>query len=70
MGSPDLLLICGLSFLSVFLILSLLALVMHVITWLLPHKEKQSDAALYAAITATAAQQYPIHRISKIEELK
>ena len=70
MGSPDLLLICSLSFLSVFLILSLLALVMHIITYLLPHKEKQSDAALYAAITATAAQHYPICRISKIEELK
>ena len=70
MGSMDLLLICSLSFLSVFFLLSLLALVMHLITYFLPHAEGDSDTSLYAAIAAGVAQQYPNRKIAKIEELK
>jgi uncharacterized membrane protein len=69
MDSIDLLLICSLSFLSVFFLLSLLAIVMHLITHFLPHVEGESDTSLYAAIAAGVAQQYPNRKIAKIEEL-
>ena len=70
MGSVDLVIVCSLSFLSVFIVLAVLALVMHLITRLLPVKNIESDAALYAAMTASAAQIYPNRKITKIEELK
>ncbi len=70
MGSMDLLLVCGLSFISVFAVLSVLALVMHLITYLLPQKDQKNDTTVYAAIAASAAQVYPKRKITKIEELK
>ena len=70
MGSLDLLLVCSLSFLSVFIVLSVLALVMHLITIFLPHQDKKTDTSIYAAITASAARTYPGRKITKIEEIK
>jgi len=70
MGSLDLLLICSLSFLSVFVVLSLLALVMRAIILIFPFKELSANGAVYAAIAGAAAQTYPGKKIVKIEEQK
>jgi hypothetical protein len=70
MGSLDLLLICSLSFLSVFFVLSLLAVVMRLITEIFPQRRSDMDTTVYAAISATAAEHFPGTRITKIEELK
>ena len=43
---------------------------MYIITYFLPYTQKQTDTTMFAAITASAAQSYPRHRITKIEELK
>ena len=70
MGSIDLLLICSLSLLSVFIVLSFLAIVMRIITEIFPQKSADIDTTIYAAISATAAEHFPGNRITKIEEIK
>lgn len=68
MESTDLVLICGVSFLMVFLILILLALVMRLIIVLFPEKKVETDAAIVAALTATMQSVFPGTNITKIEE--
>jgi hypothetical protein len=69
MGSSDLFVICSLSFLAVFIVLTILALIMHLITNFFPYRDA-SDTALFAAISASMAKFYPGRKIAKIEEIK
>lgn len=68
MESTDLLLICGVSFLMVFVILIVLALSMRLIILLFPEKKAEADAAIVAALTATMQNLFPGTSITKIEE--
>lgn len=68
MESTDLFLICGVSFLMVFLILILLALCMRLIIFLFPEKKAKTDAAIVAALTATMQNLFPGTNVTKIEE--
>jgi hypothetical protein len=70
MGGSDLLLICGSAFLTVFIILSLLAMVMRLIIVVFPHRELSSDPAVFAAMSAVISKFYKGMKISKIEEIK
>jgi hypothetical protein len=70
MEASQLLLICVSAFIAVFVVLSLLAIIMHIIIILFPEKGIGGDAALLAAITTTISKQYPGTKITKIEERK
>ena len=59
---------CGLAFVSVFVLLSVLAVVMQAITALFPERAEVVDAAVVAAISATVASVYPGARVTRIEE--
>lgn len=70
MESNELLLICGIAFLMVFLILAVLSVVMRVIMILFPGKKEETDAATIAALTATVHTVIPGTKITMIEEQK
>lgn len=83
MNSPNLAMMCLTAFSSVFILLTVLALVMKLITSLFPGKAAAAakpslagggggatDAALLAAITTTATSAYPGMKVTKIEELR
>jgi hypothetical protein len=70
MGGSELLIICGSAFLTVFIILSLLALGMRLIILSFPYKGDSSDSAVYAAVTTVVSNMFPGSKISKIEEIK
>ena len=61
---------CGLALLIVFLLLSFLALVMHLITEAFPPSDDVVDPAVVAAITGTVATLIPGARVTRIEEEK
>jgi uncharacterized membrane protein len=65
---PDLLTICISAFVAVFLLLTVLAILMRLITAIFPSPEKKTDAALISAITTTYQTIYPNTKITKIEE--
>ena len=64
----NLLTACGIAFLAVFVLLSLLAGVMSLITVVFPERKRIVDPALVAAITSSVASLYPGARVTKIEE--
>ena len=64
----NLLTACGIAFLAVFVLLSLLAGVMSLITILFPQRQSTTDPAVVAAITSSVASLYPGARVTKIEE--
>jgi hypothetical protein len=70
MNLPDLFSICGTSFLGVFLILVVLALIMRIITVVFPEKGAQIDEALVAAISTASGAVYPGTKVVKIEEIE
>ena len=59
---------CGLAFLTVFVLLAFLAVVMHLITEAFPESEDAIDPAVIAAITGTVATLIPGARVTRIEE--
>lgn len=61
---------CGLALLTVFLLLSFLAVVMHLITEAFPESEAAIDPAVVAAISGTVATLIPGARVTRIEEKK
>ena len=69
METPDLITICLTSFVAVLLLLSFLALIMHIITLIFPAKE-DDDGAVVAAITSAYNVNYPGTKIIKIGEQK
>jgi hypothetical protein len=68
MTQPDLWVICVFAFIAVFLLLSMLAVVMHVLTAAFPAAAKESDTAVVAAISSAAALAYPGMRVTNLEE--
>ena len=69
MESYELISICLSAFIAVFLILSLLALFMRLITEIFSDKNME-DPAFIAALTTFVNQYYPGTKITKIEESK
>ena len=68
MESNELLLICGVAFLMVFIILALLALSMRIIILVFPEKKAKIDAAMIAAVTAAVQTIMPGTKVTKAEE--
>ncbi len=64
----NLLTACGIAFLAVFLLLSLLAGLMQLITLLFPERKTSIDSSLVAAITSSVAFTIPGAQVTKIEE--
>lgn len=83
---PNLLILSFIAFLAVFLVLSLLAAVMHGLTLVFPYVETALDAGghkpppplgtssleeeMVAAITVVAARAHPGMKVSRIEEME
>ena len=65
---PNLLAVCSLAFLVVFLLLSILALAQQWITNVFPERIAAVDAVVVAAISTAVASVYPGARVSRIEE--
>ena len=70
MVSTGLILICITAFAGVFLILSLLAMLMRMITRFFPYSEHAADPTVTAAISTAAHHTYPGFMVTKIEEIK
>ncbi len=66
----NLLLICLTAFVAVFVLLALLAGVMHLITMIFPFVKKVIDPVVVATITASYQQILPGTRVTRIEEIK
>jgi len=65
---PSLLAVCTTAFAVVFVVLGLLALVIHVISLVLPARAPRTDPAVVAAITAAVATQQPGAQVVHIKE--
>lgn len=70
MPSNELLVICGIALLFVFIILAVLALIMRLIIIVFPEKEAVADSAVLAAVSAAVYSLFPGTKISKVEEQK
>jgi hypothetical protein len=70
MASANLLIVCLSAFAAVFILLTVLALVMRLITVVFPQRDSGVDAVVVAAITTTMSTIYPNARITNIEESK
>jgi hypothetical protein len=70
MQSVELVVICGVAFLMVFVILMLLAAIMKLITLIFPEKAAVSDSAMIAAIGAAVQTVFPGTKLTKVEERK
>ncbi len=68
MNPESLIQICAIAFLSVFGLLSFLAIAMTVITSVFPERVSRLDPALVAAISSTVATLLPGSTVTKIEE--
>ena len=67
----ELLIICLSAFVSVFLLLSALAVVMRVLIVLYPEQvAAESDAAVLAAVTSAMTAAYPGTKVTKVEEIQ
>jgi len=64
----NLLTACGTAFLAVFLLLSILAGLMQLITRIFPERDSKVDSGLVAAITSSVAVLIPGAQVTKIEE--
>ncbi|CAN5863089.1 hypothetical protein BH23GEM5_BH23GEM5_24310 [soil metagenome] len=70
MTEPNLLAISAIAFLAVFVLLSLLAVIMHGLTLMFPDKVDDPDAALLAAIISAAAAAYPDKRVTHLDQIR
>ena len=70
MQSVDLVVVCSVAFLMVFVILALLALMMRLIILIFPERKAASDAAMIAAITTAVQTVFPGTKLTKVEERK
>ena len=70
MQSVELVAVCGVAFLMVFVILAFLAVIMKVIILVFPEKKGVSDTAMIAAMTATVHTVFPGAKLTKVEERK
>jgi hypothetical protein len=69
LDEPNLAAVCGLAFLTVFVLLAVLALAMRAITAAFPARREVVDPALVAAITTTVSSLSPGARVVGIEEI-
>jgi hypothetical protein len=60
--------VCNIAYMTCFVVLGVLALVMHVLTTAFPERSKGGDAAVIAAVSSTIAAFYPQAQVTKIEE--
>ena len=70
MDIPSMVTICASALITVFALLSVLALVMKLVVILFPEKASTDDPAVMAALAATVAVLYPGRSISKTEEIR
>lgn len=70
METTELYMICGIAFLVVFIILTLLAFLMRIIMLIFPQKVAELDSAVIAAVAATVQTVFPGTKITKLEEKK
>ena len=70
MQSSEVLFICFSAFISVFLILTSLAIVMQVIMKLFPIKEKAEDLAVFSVMASVLSAKFPGKKITNIKEVK
>ncbi len=70
MASTDLLVICAVAFITVFVILIVLAVIMRLIIIVFPEKVDGFDAAILSVMASTYQTIYPNTKITKIEEVK
>jgi hypothetical protein len=66
---PNMLIVCGLAFLTVFLLLGALALAMRAITGLFPAQDDEERTAVVAALAVSVAAISPGARVVRIEEI-
>jgi hypothetical protein len=66
--SINLIVVSLVAFSAVFLLLTILAAAMHLITLVFPVRKVVADSAFVAAITAAVASAYPGARVTRIEE--
>jgi hypothetical protein len=66
----SLLAVCNTAFAVVFLVLGLLAVVIQLISLVLPGREPRTDAAVAAAISAAVATQHPGAKVVRMVEEK
>ena len=70
MESYEIIFICLSAFIAVFLILSILAVFMRLITELFSVEDTKEDSAIIAALATIVNHNYPGTKITKIEESK
>ena len=70
MQSVELVVICGVAFLMVFVILAILALMMRLIIIIFPKKIAVSDPAMVAAVAAAVQAVFPGTKLTDVEEMK
>jgi hypothetical protein len=70
MESYGLLSICISAIIAVFLILTLLAIIIRLITDIFPSKNTEDDSAVLAALSTVINQYYPGTKITNIKEIK
>ena len=58
------------AFISVFVLLTILALLMRLIMTIYPQKRVTADMAVVAAVTTAVQAMYPGMQITKVEEIK
>ncbi|MCK4297216.1 MAG: hypothetical protein KAX28_11240 [Candidatus Marinimicrobia bacterium] len=68
--TSSLLTICISAFLAVFLLLLILAIVMHLIVIIFPEKSSAINPIVIAAVSSTMSSIFPNSKITKIEEIK
>jgi len=61
---------CILSFLTVFILLGFLSLLIRLVNSLFPPEEGKDDAEVVAAIHSAVAAAFPGARVSRIEEIR
>ena len=70
MPGSNLIPVCGIAFLAVFILLAILAVAMYVITAIFPERKAAVDAAVVAAISGAITSMFPGSRVTSIQEEK
>ena len=70
MSPSELAIICASAFLSVFFLLTVLALLMRLIMIVFPIKKGSADAAVIAAMTTVVQTVHPGTKITRVEEIQ
>jgi hypothetical protein len=70
MEQPDLLMVCVVALLSVFALLSVLAVAMRALVTVFPERPVDSDPAMLAAVAAAATAAYPGTKITNVTEIR